>query len=598
MNPTQLLAFFDRISEAPDAMSRLRRFILDLAVRGELVEQDPKDEPASELLKRIQTARAQLVKAGEIRKERPLPLVEEDEAPYSPPTGWEWVRIRQVTSDRGQVTPDKDFTYIDVTAINKEVGCVADAKVLSPLDAPSRARKMVRTGDVLYSCVRPYLLNIAVIEKDIVPSPIASTAFAVLNGFGLVLSKYLWIALRSPFMVECVEAKMRGQAYPAINDSDFAILPLPLPPLAEQHCIVAKVDELMALCDRLAAAQAERENRRDRLAAASLHRLNNGADVESFREHARFHLRHLPRLTTHPEQIQQLHQTILNLAVRGRLVLQDPNDESASELLKRIQAVKVRLVKQGKIRRDRPLPLIAEEDNLGQLPNGWEWVRMQEAFDVRDGTHDTPKYIEDDGVPLITSRNFVDGRISFEDAKLISWDDHNSIKKRSGIDQGDILYSMIGGNIGNQVMVETDREFSIKNVALFKYYSKSDTPPAYLDLFLKIVTIGLQGQAAGGAQPFVSLKQLRSIPFPMPPLAEQHRIVAKVEELMALCSQLTAQLTTTQKESYSLLEAVLHEALGSSSNPSMQRLYGTQGKSVIGHDPAVESSVPLIQGRA
>lgn len=155
MNARRLLDQFDRISEAPDAVPRLRRFILDLAVRGKLVEQDPKDEPASELLKRIQEEKARLVKAGEIRKERHLPLVSQDETPFSAPAGWEWVRVRQVTSDRGQAIPDREFTYIDVTAINKEVGCVADTKVLSAGDAPSRARKLVKTGDVLYSCVRP-----------------------------------------------------------------------------------------------------------------------------------------------------------------------------------------------------------------------------------------------------------------------------------------------------------------------------------------------------------------------------------------------------------------------------------------------------------
>ena len=207
MNPVQLLDHFDRISDAPDAIPRLRRFILDLAVRGMLVEQDPHDEPAAELLKRIQAEKARLVKAGEIRKEMPLPQVAPDEVPFGVPPGWDWVRIRQVTSGRGQTIPDKDFTYIDVTAINKEVGRVADAKVVSASDAPSRARKLVRTGDVLYSCVRPYLLNIAVIESDIVPAPIASTAFAVLDGFGLIASRYLWIALRSSFMVECVESE-------------------------------------------------------------------------------------------------------------------------------------------------------------------------------------------------------------------------------------------------------------------------------------------------------------------------------------------------------------------------------------------------------
>ncbi|OGG46878.1 MAG: hypothetical protein A3F84_00390 [Candidatus Handelsmanbacteria bacterium RIFCSPLOWO2_12_FULL_64_10] len=411
MNADCLLAHFDRISDAPDAIPRLRRFILDLAVRGKLVHQDPNDEPASELLKRIKAEKARLVKEGEIRKEKPLPLVEPNEVPFGEPPGWEWVRIRQVTSDRGQTTPEKDFTYIDVTSINKGAGYVADAKVLSASDAPSRARKLVRRGDVLYSCVRPYLLNIAVIENDIVPSPIASTAFAVLNSFGLILSKYLWIALRSPFMVKCVEEKMRGQAYPAINDSDFALLPLPLPPLAEQHRIVAKVDELMALCDRLEAAQAERKQRQDRLAAASLHRLNNGIDAHAFREHVRFHLSHLPRLTTRPEHIQQLRQTILNLAVRGKLVPQDPNDEPASELLKRIQAEKERLIKDGALRKEKPLPPVAEDEAPFAIPTSWIWARIGTCSLLTEyGTSVKSDHAEN-GVPVLKMGDIQGGRV-------------------------------------------------------------------------------------------------------------------------------------------------------------------------------------------
>ena len=174
-------------------------------------------------------------------------------------------------SDRGQTIPDRDFTYIDVTAINKEVGCIDNTKVISASKAPSRARKIVRMGDVLYSSVRPYLLNIAIVESEISPSPIASTAIAVLNGFGLVLPRYQWIVLRSPFMIAGVEDKMRGQAYPAINDSDFAILPFPLPPLAEQHRIVAKVDELMALCDQLEASLTTGDETRRRLLDALLY---------------------------------------------------------------------------------------------------------------------------------------------------------------------------------------------------------------------------------------------------------------------------------------------------------------------------------------
>jgi type I restriction enzyme S subunit len=563
MTPERLLANFDRISEAPDAIPRLRRFILDLAIRGKLVEQDPNDEPASELLKRIQADKARMVKEGEIRKEKPVPLVEQDEAPFGAPAGWEWVRVRQVTSDRGQTTPDKDFTYIDVTSINKEVGCVADAKILSAGEAPSRARKLVRKGDVLYSCVRPYLLNIAVIESDIVPSPIASTAFAVLNGFGLVLSKYLWIALRSPFMVECVEAKMRGQAYPAINDSDFALLPLPLPPLAEQHRIVAKVDELMALCDRLEAAQAERESRRDRLAAASLHRLNNGANADAFREHTRFHVRHLPRLTSCPEHIQQLRQTILNLAVRGRLVPQDPNDEPASDLLKRIEAEKERLVREGKIKKPSPLSPITEEERFFELPNGWAWTRWDAiAIKIGDIDHKMPDSVTD-GVPYVSPRDFLpDNEINFEGAKRVSIDEFVRLSAKMKPEIGDLIYPRYG-TIGENRLVTVKRDFLVSySCAVIKVFS-GFINPKYQYLFSLSAYIKQQAKTAENkaTQANVGIKSIQEFVVALPPLAEQRRVVAKVQELLALCDRLEGQLMTAQTDSRRLLEAVLAEVL-------------------------------------
>ena len=147
----------------------------------------------------------------------------------------------------------------------------ASPTVVPVNQAPSRARKLVRKGDVVYSCVRPYLLNVAIVDVAFDPPPIASTAFAILNGHGCVLPRFQWIVLRSPFMVACVEKGMRGQAYPAINDTDFARLPFPLPPLAEQHRIVAKVDELMALCDRLEASLTSGDDTRRRLLDALLH---------------------------------------------------------------------------------------------------------------------------------------------------------------------------------------------------------------------------------------------------------------------------------------------------------------------------------------
>jgi type I restriction enzyme, S subunit len=200
MNAERVLAHYERIADAPDAIARLRPFVLDLAVRGKLVQQDPNDEPASELLKRIAQEKARLVKAGEIRKPKTLPAV--DEAPFDIPAAWRWNRIREVTSDRGQTVPDTRFTYIDVTAIDKEKGIVAEPKVLAAKEAPSRARKITRKGDVIYSCVRPDLLNVAVIEKDFEPAPLPArpllfstvTAWSFHVTFGSFFAVHSWLS--------------------------------------------------------------------------------------------------------------------------------------------------------------------------------------------------------------------------------------------------------------------------------------------------------------------------------------------------------------------------------------------------------------------
>jgi type I restriction enzyme S subunit len=295
--------------------------------------------------------------------------------------------------------------------------------------------------------------------------------------------------------------------------------------------------------------------------AATLQRLNQPAEgPASFRQDASFALQVLPSLTTTPAQIKQLRQTILNLAVRGKLVEQDPSDEPAVELLKRIAVEKARLVKEKKIKRPPTVASIDPANSPFILPENWARVQMGEVYDVRDGTHDSPRY-QAEGYPLITSKDFVDGRISFDNCKYITREDHEKISQRSKVDAGDILFSMIGGNIGNMVLVDTDQEFSIKNVALFKYFSLDLSLPNFLKVVLKNLSENVQQKAIGGAQPFVSLGFLRGALICLPPLAEQHRIVAKVDELMALCDQLEQQLSQADQQRRRLLEAVLAEAL-------------------------------------
>ena len=231
---------------------------------------------------------------------------------------------------------------------------------------------------------------------------------------------------------------------------------------------------------------------------------------------------------------QQLKNAILQEAIEGRLVPQDLNDEPASALLARIRKEKEQLVKAGKLKKkDLEVKPISEDEIPFEIPGSWEWVRLSDVMDVRDGTHDTPAYIPH-GYPLITGKDFYNGYFDLSKTQYISECDYIEICKRSKVDIGDILFSMIGGNIGSQILISKDNyfEMAIKNVALFKQFPSKCVDSKYLSLFLEARVDHIKSIALGGAQSFVSLKLLRTYLFPLPPLAEQKRIVAKIEELL------------------------------------------------------------------
>jgi len=543
-------------------IKKLRELILELAVRGKLVPQDPSDEPASVLLEKIVNEKARLIKEGKIKKQTPLSEISDEEKPFELPEGWEWARIGYVGHDWGQKTPDDKFTYIDVSAIDNITGVVKSPTILSASEAPSRARKIVKVGTVIYSTVRPYLKNICVIDQEYLPEPIASTAFAILHPFHEMPGKFFVIYFRSPEFVRYVESVQTGIAYPAINDKQFFGGMVPIPPLAEQYRIVAKVDELMTLCDQLEQQQTDSNAAHQTLVEILLGTLTNSADKNEFATAWRRIAEHFDTLFTTEHSIDRLKQTILQLAVMGKLVPQDPNDEPASVLLEKIAEEKARLVKEGKIKKQNLLSEVSDEDMDFELPDGWAWSRLQEVIDVRDGTHDSPKDATGPNTyPLVTSKNFDRGMINFDEARQISEEDHTEISKRSLVEKYDILFSMIGGNIGNQVMVQDDRPFSVKNVALFKYYNQSLTSPFFIKKFMEHLALDLQANASGGAQPFVSLGYLRNLAFALPPIEEQHRIVAKVDELMALCDALKARLNQVQTIQIHLADAIVEQAV-------------------------------------
>ncbi|MUK50926.1 restriction endonuclease subunit S [Aliivibrio fischeri] len=254
--------------------------------------------------------------------------------------------------------------------------------------------------------------------------------------------------------------------------------------------------------------------------------------------------------------IKKLRELILELAVRGKLVPQDPTDEPASVLLERIAEEKAQLIKDKKIKKNRKQPTITQEEIYFPVPANWGYARLEDIYDVRDGTHDSPKPTLE-GYPLVTSKNLSSGKLDLSDVKLISKEDHLKVQERSCVDRDDILFAMIG-SIGNPVIVDIDVEFSIKNVGLFKYYNRLLSCPNYLNYFLKYAAEIMKKQSAGGVQPFVSLGKLRGFVMLLPPLAEQNRIVTKVDELMSLCDQLEQQTETSIEAHQTLVEVLLN----------------------------------------
>jgi type I restriction enzyme S subunit len=260
--------------------------------------------------------------------------------------------------------------------------------------------------------------------------------------------------------------------------------------------------------------------------------------------------------------LTQLKQSILQEAIQGKLTAdwrkQNPNTEPASEILNRIKSVKAQLIKDKKIKKEKALPSITEEEIPFELPAGWLWCRMQNYLDVRDGTHNTPKYVKS-GIPLVTSKNLYTGELDLSNIKYISEQDHKKISKRSNVERDDILLAMIG-SIGNPVIVDIEPNFSIKNVALIKYYLRDLSHPNYIKYFLETATQKFIKEARGGVQPFISLTKLRHTLFPIPPLKEQKVIVEKVETLMKQCQILEQEIKTSETNAKMLMQAVLKEA--------------------------------------
>lgn len=555
MNADRLLQHYEQIADAPDAIARLRRFILDLAVRGKLVPQDPADEPALELLRKIAKEKVRLVKAGRNSKSKTSLLAPSAEVPFNVPKGWVVTRL-------GDIILLLSGQHLQPSEYSEVVGAGVPY-ITGPSDFSPNGLRISR-----YALVRKAVAQKGQLLLTVKGSGVGKTTICDLNEVAISrqlmsLTPIGWDLRFLEVITHRLAIALQSQArslIPGIAREDVEDFAFPLPPLPEQHRIIAKVDELMVLCDELEAARTERETKRDRLAAASLARLNT-PDLETFRDDAHFALDALPALTARPDQIKQLRQTILNLAVRGKLVPQDPADEPAVELLKRIAEEKASLVRERKVKRGEALPEIDHDQGPFELPGGWTWGRFPELGTFGRGkSKHRPRNdpaLFDGGEHLMIQTGDVArsrGLIETYTSKYNDFGLAQSFKWPTGT-----LCITIAANIADSGILSFDACFPDSVVGFIP--AAVFESARYFEYFVRTAKANLLEFAPATAQKNINLEILMQLLIPLPPLAEQHRIVAKVDELMALCDQLETSLTSIDETRKKLLDALLAEAL-------------------------------------
>ena len=521
MDLNMLFEKFDLFMGSPNSITKMRELILQLAVQGKLVEQDPNDEPASELLKRIKAEKMKLITEGKIKKQKHLPPITEDEIPYGIPESWIWIRLEEVFYP---ISVGKK--KIKTSEINEEGPCpVID-------QGQSYIAGYTNESDKLINIPGPVIIfgdhtcELKLINFDFVAG---ADGVKVLRPIE-IYENYFFLVLKT------LKIEERGYSR---HYKYFLNNLLPLPPLTEQKRIVAKVDQLIHLCDQWDACREKASAKYQSLNDAALEKLLSSKTIDEFAEHWQFLCNNFDLIYNDPDHVNKLRQAILQLAVQGKLAPQDPNDEPASELLKRIKAEKEKLIAKGKIKKQKPLPPITEEEISYELPQGWEWSRLGQILTFEYGKGLTKQQRNEKGnIPVYGSN----GIVGYHDQYLINR--HCIIIGRKG-------------SSGALNICYTDSWTT--DVA---YYC---SPPKELDLeYIYISLKFLELERLGkGIKPGLNRNEVYLQILSIPPFAEQERIVAKVDQLMQLCDELETKLNQSKKDSEMLMQAVLQEAFGS-----------------------------------
>lgn len=543
-------------------IKKLRELIFELAVRGKLVAQDPNDEPASKLIDRIAAEKEQLVKEKLIRKPKSLPAVTSEEHPFDVPQNWQMVRLNEIGDWGSGSTPKRSFSdyYGGGIPWFKSGELVSDfisesEETITELALKETSLRLNKVGDVLIAMYGATIGKTSILAVQ----GTTNQAVCACTPFSRIYNRYLLLVLKA-FKSRFINMGAGG-AQPNISREKIIATVIPLAPELEQKRIVAKVDELMALCDQLESQTEASIEAHQLLVKTLLETLANAKDADELNDSWQRISEHFDVLFTTEDSIDQLKQTILQLAVMGKLVEQDLSDEPASKLLERIAAEKEQLIKDKKIKKQKPLPPISDEENPFDLPNGWEWQRWNNlAFKIGDIDHKMPSD-KDGGYPYVSPRDFYPKNIiNFENAKKISKDDFEKLSLKIQPKRGDIIFPRYG-TIGENVLVETDIDFLASYSCCVIKTMHGYISPKFQFYYSISPFVKQQCRKAENktTQANVGIRSIQEFIFPLPPLEEQKRIVTKVEALMTLCDTLESRLRDAQTTQLHLTDAIVEQ---------------------------------------
>jgi type I restriction enzyme S subunit len=534
-------------------IKKLRKLILELAVRGKLVPQYNNDESVTVLLDKIAAEKKQLIVDKKLKKQQPLLAITDEEIPFEIPTSWNFKRFGDVMFNRdGERKPvsaaerkgiQGKYDYYGASGVIDQVnGFLFDKSLL--LIGEDGANLISRSTPIAFLAHGKYWVN---------------NHAHVLDGITTQFLEFIALHINAISL----EDYITGTAQPKMNQAKMNSIVVAIPPKAEQHRIVAKVDELMALCDQLEQQTEESLSAHQTLVEVLLLTLTESKNAEDFQTSWQRIAEHFDVLFTTEHSIEQLKQTILQLAVMGKLVPQNPNDEPASVLLKKIAEEKAQLIADKKIKKQKPLAAITDDEKPFELPSSWGYERIGTFGIVGTGptpSRSNPDYWHPAEFNWVSSGETSEFFLSTTKEKVSAL----AIKETnvSLYPAGTLIVAMYGqGKTRGQITELLSEAGTNQACAAIRLVNETKQHKDYVKIYFRKAYAELRSHAAGGAQPNLNVGKISNTVLALPPLAEQHRIVAKVEELMALCEQLKAHLSDAQTTQLHLADAIVENAL-------------------------------------